>query len=86
VTDWPLAVCDARTVNLERDCIALDVVSRDFYTENYQLYPNDNYKWYYLNNQKADEVMIFRQTDTDDRYTVGMFSSFSITLYYGQTP
>jgi hypothetical protein len=72
VTDWPLAVCDARTVNIDEDCMATDVVTRTGFTENYQIYPSSDYKWYYLNNQLADEVILFRQTDTDEATAKGV--------------
>ena len=71
MTDWPLALCDAQTVDMERDCAATDVVTRDGFTENYQIYSHPDHKWYYLNNQLASEAIIFRQTDTDERFATG---------------
>jgi hypothetical protein len=71
LTNWPLALCDAQTVNLEEDCIATDVVTRIGWTENYQVYTNPHYRWYYLNNQEADELALFRQCDTDESFATG---------------
>jgi hypothetical protein len=51
--------------------MATDVVMRDGFTENYQIYHNDEHVWYYLNNQLADEVIVFRQTDTEEVYATG---------------
>jgi len=71
VTDWPLALCDVQTVDVDRDCIATDVVTREGFTENYQVYWNEEQRWYYLGKQLAEEVIIFRQTDTDERWATG---------------
>jgi hypothetical protein len=47
------------------------VIFRDGYTENMSVYPNPNMKWYYLNKQRADEILIFRQSDTVEKYMTG---------------
>jgi hypothetical protein len=52
--------------------MATDVVTRTGFTENYQIYHNEEHMWYYLSGQMADEVMVFRQTDTDDTYATGV--------------
>lgn len=57
--------------------MATDVVTREGFTENYQIYHNELHRWYYLNNQLADEVIVFRQTDTDERYNTGKSKSVS---------
>jgi len=72
LTDWPLALCDARTVNPAQDLADTDVVMRTGVTENYSIYANSEHKWYYLNNQLASEVLLFRQTDTDPRFAIGV--------------
>ena len=64
VTDWPLAFCNAPSVDTENDLIAMDLVSRKSYTENYQVYHNKKLEWCFYNNQTEDEVIIFRQSDT----------------------
>jgi hypothetical protein len=55
--------------------MATDVVTREDFTENYQIYWNQEQRWYYLGKQLAEEVIIFRQTDTDGRWTTGECSS-----------
>jgi len=64
LTDWPLAFCDAESVNVETDLIAADVVSRTGYTENFLVYYNPKHQWYYLSGQKPTELSIFCQGDT----------------------
>src|SRR5277367_5207993 len=64
LSDWPLALCDAESVNYETDLIAADIVSRTGYTENFQVYYNPNHRWYYLGGQKPTELALFCQGDT----------------------
>ncbi|KAF2736408.1 putative CmcJ-like methyltransferase [Polyplosphaeria fusca] len=64
LSDWPLAVCDSRTLNPPKNCIATDVVEREGYTENYQVYYHPDMKFHYISGQSDKEVMVFRQTDT----------------------
>lgn len=51
--------------------MATDVVDRGGFTENYQVYFNPDHKWYYLNKQLPSEVVVFRQTDSDQRFATG---------------
>jgi hypothetical protein len=51
--------------------MATDVVTRTGFTENYQIYHNDEHLWHYLNQQLANEVIVFRQTDTEERLATG---------------
>jgi len=58
--DWPLALCDYRTVDLDEDAIANDVLFETAIGENELLFPSDSHQWYYLSNQQIDEVIVFR--------------------------
>lgn len=51
--------------------MATDVVTRTGFTENYQIYHNDDHMWYYLSDQLANEVIVFRQTDTEEKFATG---------------
>jgi hypothetical protein len=57
------------------DLIATDVVYRSAFTENYNVHHSDRLDWYFLGSQAADEVMIFRQADTDPNFATGEFTS-----------
>ena len=57
-------MCDPRSVKPESDVVAVDVVSRESYTENAQLYYRPTHKWVYISNQLESEVAVFRQIDT----------------------
>ncbi|CAK7237884.1 hypothetical protein SBRCBS47491_010190 [Sporothrix bragantina] len=66
LVDWPLAVCDARTVDFARDTMAGDVVDRNQVFENTQVHFDERQMWYYLQNQTPDEVIIFKNADSNE--------------------
>ena len=62
--DWPLAVCDHRSINTETDVVANDVLHKDTVGENWLLYGNPNHKWYYLSDQVKEDLIVFRNFDS----------------------
>lgn len=58
--DWPLAICDFTTLDLERDIELCDVVERDCVRETISLYHNSDQRWYFIDNQEVDEALLFR--------------------------
>jgi len=65
--DWPLAVCDASTVDTTNDFTSHDVVYSTKARENIMVFHNEKQKWYYLSGQKPSELLLFRQADTEGR-------------------
>ncbi|KAL4939105.1 hypothetical protein BDV06DRAFT_225337 [Aspergillus oleicola] len=65
LNDWPLGLCDARSVDYRNDVMAGDIVFDDFYTENLQVLYNPNHKWYYLPDHKVSEALIFKSADSE---------------------
>ncbi|KAF2175361.1 putative 7 alpha-cephem-methoxylase [Zopfia rhizophila CBS 207.26] len=64
VENFPLAMCDGSTVG-PRDLVLADHVRKTYIGETvYPLY-QDNYKWYYLNRQTRDEVLILKMFDSE---------------------
>jgi len=63
VTDWPIAVCDGRTVSLS-DLVEADHVRRQYTGSTMYLQHNLAQKFYYLDNQTKDEVLIFKNFDS----------------------
>ncbi|KAL6691219.1 hypothetical protein J3F84DRAFT_397748 [Trichoderma pleuroticola] len=63
--DWPLGLCDSRSVNFKNDTISGDIVFDDFVTENLQIFPNPAFRWYYLPDQNTWESLIFKSADSD---------------------
>lgn len=66
LVDWPLALCDAQTVDFKNDTMAGDVVDRDNVFENTQVHYNPGQKWYYLSNQMPTELVIFKNADSEE--------------------
>ncbi|KID60292.1 methyltransferase, partial [Metarhizium brunneum ARSEF 3297] len=64
--DWPLALCDYRSVDVEHDTVANDIVVAhgDGYIENSLLYFNEKHQWFYKSDMDVDDLIIFRQTDS----------------------
>ncbi|KAK0117758.1 hypothetical protein ONS95_012084 [Cadophora gregata] len=65
LNDWPLAVCDAQSVDYRNDIMAGDLVYENFATENLQIMHNVDQKWFYLPDQTTTEVLIFKSADSD---------------------
>ncbi|KAG4424071.1 hypothetical protein IFR04_002767 [Cadophora malorum] len=64
IEDCPLALCDGSTIN-ENDLLVADHITRTYTGETvYPLY-NPAAKWYYLSQQKKDEVLILKIFDSD---------------------
>ncbi|KAK0511024.1 hypothetical protein JMJ35_006576 [Cladonia borealis] len=63
--DWPLAVCDAASVDFENDAVPGDIVQIDRVTENLQIHFNENQKWFYLSNQMPSEMLVFKNADSE---------------------
>jgi len=64
VRDWPLAICDAGTVDIAKDLVTADVVYEDHVEENIQVHYNPNQKWLYLRDQQPTEMYVFRCADS----------------------
>lgn len=61
--DWPLALCDASSIEKE-DLVPCDIVSSAEITENVILHYNSGQRWHYLSNQLPSELLVFRQIDS----------------------
>ncbi|KAI0396028.1 hypothetical protein F5Y17DRAFT_420865 [Xylariaceae sp. FL0594] len=64
LNDWPLGLCDTRSVDWNTDVVPSDVVFDDFVTENIQIYHNPAMQWYYLPDQESWEALIFKSADS----------------------
>lgn len=66
LVDWPLALCDAQTVDFANDTMAGDVVDRNQFFENTQVHFNEGQVWYYLSRQMPDELILFKNADSEE--------------------
>lgn len=65
VQDWPLAICDAASVD-QADLVPSDIIfSPDSITENFTVHFNSQQRWYWLPNQMDDEALVFKAFDSD---------------------
>lgn len=62
--DWPLAVCDYISIDLENDIRSADRVNVDRIGENQLLHPNKKHRWYYIKGQQPDNLFVFRNIDS----------------------
>jgi hypothetical protein len=62
--DYPLALCDFRSLDADRDLEPQDIVDRDEVLENVHVYHRPEHQWYYLSGQQDCEALVFRQADT----------------------
>ncbi|KAK8084483.1 hypothetical protein PG997_005754 [Apiospora hydei] len=65
LNDWPLGLCDTRTVDFQSDTMPGDIVFREFFTENIQVHYNSKQVWYWLPEQTVDEVLLFKSAESD---------------------
>ncbi|KAL3419101.1 methyltransferase CmcJ [Phlyctema vagabunda] len=65
--DWPLAVCDGRSVNKEKDVLVNDIVLRDLPFTNTLLTYNKNHRWHFCDNQGTEDVLVFRNAASSGR-------------------
>ena len=73
--DWPLALCDASTINPRTDLEPCDQVFANHASENMQVRYREQQRWYYLEGQRDDEVLVFRQSDSREEPACGESSS-----------
>ena len=61
-----MAMCDYETVD-HSDLVAADRVSREYTGEIFYLQHNENQKWYWISDQKPEEMLLFINYDSDPR-------------------
>ena len=72
VYDFPLTLCDRRTVDYASQATAMDIVTRNFANENTRIYFDEKHKWYYWHGLQVDEVIAFIQADSEAENRAGM--------------
>jgi hypothetical protein len=69
--DWPLALCDPRSVDAS-DLRARDTVKRESFIETYQVHYTPTQKWYYISDQMPEEAWLFLQADSSPAGMLGV--------------
>ncbi|KAF4997491.1 hypothetical protein FGRMN_3855 [Fusarium graminum] len=63
--DWPLAVCDYTSIDVDDDTTTNDALHLRRTGENWLLYPSDKHRWFYQSSMEEDDLIVFRNTDSD---------------------
>ncbi|KAH7071333.1 hypothetical protein BKA63DRAFT_555283 [Paraphoma chrysanthemicola] len=80
--DWPLGLCDWRTVDIEDDIIDNDVVFEGNATENTLLYYNRKHQWYWKSDMGMDDVIVLCNASSDGRLRARAFhTAFEVPQY-----
>jgi hypothetical protein len=58
--DWPLALCDYRSVDVKEDVVPIARISPEREGETLGVKPNKNHKWKYLHGMTPDEVALIK--------------------------
>ncbi|KGO75728.1 hypothetical protein PITC_029750 [Penicillium italicum] len=74
VYDFPLTLCDRRTVDYASQATAMDIVTSDYVNENTRIYFDEKHKWYYWRGLQVDEVIAFIQADSQAENRAGMIN------------
>src|SRR5439155_25304908 len=64
LVDWPLAVCDASSVDFSTDTMPGDLIDRVEVFENMQVHYSPQQRWYWLPDQLPSELLIFKNSDS----------------------
>ncbi|KAF8180428.1 hypothetical protein BJ912DRAFT_1033010 [Pholiota molesta] len=72
--DWPLALCDYRSVNVEEDVIPVTLIYPDREGETLGVKSNKNHKWKYLHGMTPDEVVLIKCFDSVQDGSVAVFT------------
>ena len=60
VLDWPLALCDYKSVDMKQDTFPVTIIHRDFEGETMGIKYNPNFEWKYLHGMTPDEVVLIK--------------------------
>lgn len=71
MTDWPLGLCDPKSIDASLDLEPTDLVFAQSMTETMNLYWRSSHRWYYLSHQLPTEATIFRQADCRESPKLG---------------
>ncbi|KAI1422501.1 hypothetical protein F5Y12DRAFT_762382 [Xylaria sp. FL1777] len=62
--DWPLALCDWRSIDACRDLEPSDNVYTHVTAETYNVYHHDSHRWYYVSGMQPTETLVFKSFDS----------------------
>jgi hypothetical protein len=78
--DWPLGVCDFRSIDLTRDLIASDNILPHRIAETYNVLHNERHQWFYLKDQMPNEILVFKSFDSQPGVAISTSNKWAICL------
>ncbi|KAL0058001.1 hypothetical protein AAF712_015337 [Marasmius tenuissimus] len=72
--DWPLALCDYRTVDAKSDLVPVDLVYPDKVGETFGVQYNPKHKWKYLRGMTPEEVVLIKCYDSIEDGSVAVLT------------
>lgn len=78
--DWPLALCDASTLDSDKDLEIADYVTETANREHCLAYARAEHRWWYLSHQKPTEAYMFRQYDSSKGIKSGKEPSYYVAI------
>ncbi|KAH6640337.1 hypothetical protein F5144DRAFT_560035 [Chaetomium tenue] len=81
--DWPLAVCDAQSVDFTTDYVANDVINEITVGENGLMHYSSKHKWYFLKDQEVDDLILFRNSNSLGKRAIAFHAAFDPKLVDG---
>ncbi|TEB19125.1 hypothetical protein FA13DRAFT_1852984 [Coprinellus micaceus] len=73
-SEWPLALCDYRSVNPEKDALPVALVYPDREGETYGITYNPNHKWKYLRDMTPEDIVLIKCYDSLEDGSVSVFT------------
>ena len=58
--DWPLALCDYRSVDIKKDTFSASLIFPDYTSESVGVKYNENHKWKYLHGMTPEEIVLIK--------------------------
>ncbi|PVH78154.1 hypothetical protein DL98DRAFT_422606 [Cadophora sp. DSE1049] len=62
--DSPLALCDYRSLNPDKDLVSADIIFPHYRDEAYEVLYNPNQRWFYKKGMEWDDVILFKLGDS----------------------
>lgn len=80
VLEWPLAICDGSSVDPNK-LIETDHVRRQYAGCTLYALSDPKMRFYYMQNQEDNEVLLFKNFDSDPTVVTSMYTYISDTSY-----
>jgi len=75
--DWPLALCDYRSVDLSREIVPVSLIYPDREGETLSVRYSEHHKWKYLHGMTPDEIVLIKCFDSIQDGSVSVFTPHS---------